>query len=112
MNLDIILDEQARVPAVVDLGDRRVLIKIHRQPEQEIGQRVARPERVAAVEAEDAVVVERRVLDHLFERSLAAEFEVVVPTRPTEDIAHLIQVAASYRPADGDVEIETARDLN
>src|SRR5262249_30228312 len=112
MNLEIILYEQPRVPAAVNLGDRRILVESHRQTEQKIGHRVASAARVVAVETEGAVVVERCVLDQFFERGLAAEFEVVAAARPTEDIARLIEIAATYWSADADIEVETSGNLN
>ena len=95
---DVVLQEQAGVPVVVDLGDGRVLLEAGRQAHHEIGQRVAG---LLAVEGPHAVVVQRGVLNEFFERSVDAHLEGVTAAHQADGVAHAVVVAARDRSLDG-----------
>ena len=72
MNPEVVLCERAEVGAVVGLSHGRILGHRPGHAQQEVRVRVAG---LAAVEREDAVVVEQRVVDDLLVRKIGAELQ-------------------------------------
>ena len=100
MNPEIILREHAEVGAAVDLADRRILAHGCRKSQKEIGVRIAGRARLAAVEGEEAVVVQQRVVDDLFVRDFAPELERVVSAAHAQAVLHREIVAAGIGACD------------
>ena len=107
MDPEIVLRERADVRAVVGLSHRRVLRHRRREAEQEVGVGVAG---LAAVEGEDAVVVEQRVVDDRLVRDVAADLERVLALGDAQRILHADIVAAGVRSGDRRLAGEVAGD--
>ena len=100
MDAEVVLRERADVGAIVGLPHRGVLRHGGGKPEQEVGVGVAG---LAAVEGEDAVVVEQRVVNDLLVRDLAAELEGVVAAAHAQRVLHREVVAPGIGTGDGDL---------
>ena len=91
MDAEIVLRERADVRAVVGLAHRRVLRHRRREPEEKVRVGVAG---LAAVEREDAVVVEQRVVDDLLVREIGAQLERVLALADADRVLDAEIVAA------------------
>ena len=104
---EIVLCEDAEVRAAVDFPDRRVLRHRRRQPEQEVGVRVAG---LARVEREHAVIVEQRVVNDVLVRHLSADLQRVVAARHRHAVFHREEIAAGIGAGDRRLSREVAGD--
>ena len=98
MDSKVVLRERADVRPVVGLSHRRVLRHRGGEAQQEIGVGIAG---LGAVEREDAVVVEQRVVNDLLVRDIAAQFERVLARGDAEGVLHAEVVASGVRSGDG-----------
>ena len=97
VDAEVVLREQAQVPSLVRLPDRRVLGHGAGQAQEEIGVGVAG---LAPVEGEDPVVVEQRVVDDALVRHLGSELERVVAAGEAQHVPDTEVVAAGIGSRD------------
>ena len=107
MQSDIVLDKEAVIPGVIDLCDRRILIHAAWGSEDKVGQSILR---LAAVERECAVVVQQRIVNHLFKRRLDTELQRVLAPRQVHHVTKTVVITARNRAADRIRGIEIAGD--
>ena len=107
MDPEVVLRERADVRPVVGLSHGSVLRHRAGDAQKKVRVGVAG---LAAVEREDAVVVEQRVVDDLLVRKIGAELERVLALADAQRVLHAEVVAAGVRPGDRGLAREESGD--